>query len=395
MLGAAGFGYYCNDVFDIAQDDKVGKSNSASGHAGPIRLLILLALGFLAMMPWIAFVREALLTAIALSHLLLFVLYSSPPLRLKERGFSGAVVDALYAHVLPSVIILIAFNPKADWQWMVVVTAVAIWQMALGFRSILTHQLSDFSSDRANAVRTYAVRLGVQRTLHLISSVVPVVEAAALFVFVLSIAILNIKLSLASVVTLGLVMLTKPFGEGVLRYHPDRGHVVSSLFNQIQEAYLPLIFLVALCTVDGGYGWVAALHLILFLPGNAQVLNLGKDHVVKPLYYRGFIDLLYIGIFKRSYYGLVNRSYYHGARPFYFDAIRPVYHTFRAVAVHLGYVVLHVFRKSYYGLVVWPSYNVVWKLMVMLWHLLFRIRHGRWHPASGRPVVSDDSEHDK
>ncbi len=354
MIGAAGFGYYCNDVFDIEQDILVGKTNSAAEHSPIIRFLMLVGLACMAVLPWVLMDKGTALIGLAVAHLILFLLYSAPPVRLKNRGWAGAAADTLYAHVLPSVMVLYAFGQHGSPQWSVLIVVAALWQAALGFRSILTHQITDLDSDVFNVTRTFAVDLGRAKAERLLALTLPSIEVFVIFVFVLSIVPLSAGIAFGAVITVALVFISKPFGEGVLKYHRQRNEVVSSIFNQIQEAYLPLIFLVSLCTVDSWYTLVAIIHLFLFLAGNAHVLNLGRDHVVKPLYYRGLIGFIYIGLLKRSYY--------HGARPFYFG-------------------IRWVATRIYYALVVWPAYNIGLRLLVQLWHLAYRVRHGRWHQS--------------
>lgn len=359
MLGAAGFGYYCNDVFDIEQDRIVGKANSAAGHSPIIRLVVLVCLACMAVLPWAVMGRGVVLTVLSVAHLGLFLLYSVPPVRLKDCSWAGATADTLYAHVLPSVMVLLAFGPQDSLQWSGLIVATGLWQGVLGLRSILAHQVADMGSDMINGTGTFAIHLGSARAETLLAVTLPTLEAITIFIFLLSILPLSMGIAFGAIITVGLVMVSRPFGEGVLRYHRYRSEVVSAMFNQIQEAYLPLVFLVALCAVDSLYVPVALIHVLLFFPGNA--------HVVKPLYYRGVIGLLYIG--------LVKRSYYHGAQPFY--------HGIRSALTHLCFAVFHGLRvivlRMWHALIIWPAYNILLRSAVELWHLAFRIRKGHWH----------------
>ena len=52
MIGAASFGHYINDWFDIAQDKAAGKGNAAASHSLLIRICISTLLASMSLLPW-------------------------------------------------------------------------------------------------------------------------------------------------------------------------------------------------------------------------------------------------------------------------------------------------------------------------------------------------------
>src|ERR1043165_8294990 len=110
-FSAAGFGYFLNDCFDIQVDAITGKANQSTGLSLTQRALVLLFLGTVALLS-VSFIGNPFLVFIAFLHLLLFFVYSAPPLRFKNVLLVGLLVDAIYAWVLPIIIIMIIANVR-------------------------------------------------------------------------------------------------------------------------------------------------------------------------------------------------------------------------------------------------------------------------------------------
>ena len=106
-LAAAAFGHYVNDCFDIRSDKVAGKPNQAAGHSVFIRVIISTSLAIAAVFPWIFLPESNQEWIWVLSHLVIFILYSAPPIRLKEKGIFGIFSDSLYALLIP---VFLAFH---------------------------------------------------------------------------------------------------------------------------------------------------------------------------------------------------------------------------------------------------------------------------------------------
>src|SRR5207342_3267862 len=105
VCSCANYGYAINELFDRDEDRRAGRSNVAetvSGR-GMWLIIVLSAISALAFATVAAGRIGALFTA---GELMLPLLYSVPPLRIKERGWLGVCADALAAHVYPAMLAL-------------------------------------------------------------------------------------------------------------------------------------------------------------------------------------------------------------------------------------------------------------------------------------------------
>src|SRR5262249_55828124 len=140
-----------NDAFDREDDRKAGKPNrfdDATAEAFA-RFLALPVIGVVFVL-WHWRNQAELLVAAAILAAV-FLAFSVPPLRLKNRGVGGAIADATGANVLPALmaaLVVIADSGNADhWTWL---AAVAVWSLSFGLRGIVWHQITDEAADAAS-----------------------------------------------------------------------------------------------------------------------------------------------------------------------------------------------------------------------------------------------------
>ncbi len=166
MFGAAGFGYFVNDCFDIEQDAAAGKPNRAGSLSLTNRWLIAIGLLQVSILPWAWLPFNWFSIVLIVLHLLSFLLYSIQPVRLKERYYLGAITDALYSYFLPVWLVahtawLITDFEGKVWQLITLVS----WAMAAGLRNIIQHHIADRRKDRlsgtANIINRYGLRFNV------------------------------------------------------------------------------------------------------------------------------------------------------------------------------------------------------------------------------------------
>jgi 1,4-dihydroxy-2-naphthoate octaprenyltransferase len=191
IAGIAGVAYFINDLGDVRADLLAGKDNAVAGMNWRERALTLTVFLAAALGPWfyLPFTRtSAILLAAEFG---LFVIYCFPPFRLKERGFLGVIADAAYAHTLPAVLAVLTFaylasEPIADLPALLL--AIAGWQLALGMRNIVLHQLQDHDADVAGGNRTLAVTLGPERLATILKTVLVPLEIAGFAGFALAVS---------------------------------------------------------------------------------------------------------------------------------------------------------------------------------------------------------------
>jgi 4-hydroxybenzoate polyprenyltransferase len=172
-------GYALNDLFDVDEDARLGRTNAAAAAGSPRMWAIIGASAVCAetFAVTAAGAFGAILTLIALS---LPVAYSVPPLRIKERRWLGVAADALAAHVYPAMLALVAVT---HWGLRPVTTVlavcVAVWSTAAGLRGILSHQLHTADQDRRAGLRTIVHDLGNERVEKFILAALLPFEVAA------------------------------------------------------------------------------------------------------------------------------------------------------------------------------------------------------------------------
>jgi len=186
VCAAANYGYAINELFDVDEDARAGRVNAAAA----IGVARVRGSAFVsAVVALLAATAAGGLAALALTVLELCqpLVYSVPPLRLKERGWLAVASDALAAHVYPAALALLAV---AHWHVRPVPLSLAVsavvWSAAAGTRGILSHLLSTAERDRIAGLQTIVhVRgsPGLERALRL--GLVPL-ELAAFVVMLLS-----------------------------------------------------------------------------------------------------------------------------------------------------------------------------------------------------------------
>lgn len=157
IIGIAGFGYWLNDLTDIEEDRKKGKKNIIAQLNVLQRIGLLTLFLCLAFLPWLYLPLSQCAAYLLAAQFLVFILYSVPPLRFKERHLLGVLCDAAYAHIIPSALAAITFiaiiGKKPNNFSFYLITLIG-WQTIVGIRNILIHQLKDAQSDLAVGTKT-------------------------------------------------------------------------------------------------------------------------------------------------------------------------------------------------------------------------------------------------
>jgi hypothetical protein len=213
-------------------------------------------------------------------NLALPMLYSIPPIRLKERGILGAMMDALGAHVVPTLLFGISMAAVSErppgWRMTAFLLAAACWALMTGLRGIIVHQVRDRESDLAAGVRTFAgvMGRGTARTL-LFRRIYPA-ELLALSVM-LSVVIPDAPILMAVLPLYLLVELLRVLDDWRLPLL-DPGNRAGDPYvpvanNELYEVWLPLSLGVQLAAAALPYAILPVLQLIVFLPNIRERLK--------------------------------------------------------------------------------------------------------------------------
>lgn len=276
VLGTAGFGYFLNDWTDIRQDAVAGKSNQAAKLSIPIRVLIAAALIGLGWVPWYFLPANAWNLSLLGLQYLIFILYSLPPIRLKERGLAGIVCDMLYGHVIPATIALSTFLSPTHKDFPLFLTLACTVTALMGLRNILLHQIEDRRADKQAGVRTFVLNFGPLRSLNLINRVVLPLEVILIPVMLSALTGWRLILPLVYLGFWAFSYLTFNFWHWPWKYRSrgQRKMLFLHFLNDFYEEWLPVAAAALLCLVDPWFFLLLAAHLLLF---PAFLINLIRD----------------------------------------------------------------------------------------------------------------------
>lgn len=267
FLGSGLFVRYFNDFCDIDQDRRAGKDNIA--EADPPFLRTFKLAGYSAIIPltlWIAGVPAILFFLMGLQHLL-YIIYSLPPIRLKERGWAGVLCDAAYGHAVPAAAGF-AFGYTAgaagspDHLWAYVAIA-GLSQFALGVSNIIYHQLEDHTEDKQAGVQTWVVTTGPDSARAIATNYFIPLSFLALGGYYLLWGVNG--LSLLSVLLVVLLLLFAVYTRQLsLSQVQNRKKQALIAANEMTEVWAPVIILIALLLQDQKYFWLFLFHTLGF-----------------------------------------------------------------------------------------------------------------------------------
>lgn len=175
MILAASFGYYMNDVFDLKQDLQAAKTNHSAKHSWLVKTGISLILIIGILVNWYFLNANSLVLYLIIAQIVAFSLYSFPIIRLKEKPIIGVLTDAIYAHLIPGLVVLLVIYPEIGMQKIALVVFI-LWVLMTGIRNILSHHLVDFENDTLSNTSTSVTQYGKLRIRRLMNHVISPIE---------------------------------------------------------------------------------------------------------------------------------------------------------------------------------------------------------------------------
>jgi len=266
IIGIAGFAYTLNDFTDRKKDEAAGKENIHINKPMWFSMGILLLFLSIALAPWYYFPKTVYTLSLLGIELMLFVLYSVPPFRFKERGFWGVLTDSLYAHAIPALLALTAFDQHGELPftnsrglWI----SLIVWQFCLGIRNILFHQIADYENDIQSGIKTFVTGYSISKTEQLLKKLFIPLEVITFLFFciILSFCYFLMSLTLIAIYILYLFYQRKGYQSST---HPVYRKFCYFFLDDFYIEWLPIIFLLWLITVDVRYIVPFVLHVLLF-----------------------------------------------------------------------------------------------------------------------------------
>lgn len=267
-FGFASLGYLINEWTDIAEDTKAGKHNKLLGFTQRQRVgLFFLVVSFLGL-PWVFLPSDFLSLVLIFIEILLFVLYSIPPFRLKNKLLLPNIIDALYAYVVPILLALHTFVLHyGQFSFHIVFLSLLFGLLfTLGMRNIFIHQINDLHHDMSVGKKTLPVALGLQHANRFLIFLMCI--ETGLIVLLLLNCFVSKTIPFLLLMLLGWLWVSyknqifqRPIVNHVLVYHPVR-----HLYDPIYQLFFPLIILLVLLLQSLNWWPLLLLHFWLFVP---------------------------------------------------------------------------------------------------------------------------------
>jgi 4-hydroxybenzoate polyprenyltransferase len=280
ILAVAGYGYVLNDVFDIDEDRRRGKANRVATLKRWQQAALLLLLASLALAPLVRGPFSTVSTFLAVMNLALPMLYSIPPIRLKERGILGLIADAMGVHVVPALFFAVSIAGLSErsggWRMPGFIAATGFWALVAGLRGIIVHQMVDRRSDLDAGVKTFAGGIDPRTARNVLVRIIFPAELLALSILLLM--IVPAAPILIGVIPLYLVFeLLKVLDDwrlpAVDADPPGGGPYIPLEHNDLYELWLPLSLGIELAVFEPTFVILPVLHLFAFWPSTWRRLE--------------------------------------------------------------------------------------------------------------------------
>ncbi|GIV35079.1 MAG: hypothetical protein KatS3mg031_2614 [Chitinophagales bacterium] len=312
VMVTASAGYLINNYFDYEDDLRAGKAvpgQRLSAAQFILLLVVLLALSTATVAILPGYPYNLLLQVAEIG---IFFAYAAPPLRLKQLPVAGLISDALYAFVIPSLIVLLSFSVNhlaAFIPWLV------LWSLAAGLRNIISHHLADRKADHKAGVFNFANFAGIKTAITLHHSLL----AAEIPLFIL--LLLHGLHAYWLIAAAAVVIMLKLFTTDRYGIHFFRRALIKNLqtgVNDFYEGWWLFFSTVLLTAKQGWFSLLLPIQFLMFSSFASIVMQLMIKYVyyqllVRIIIYRFFIHFLYhrliVGVL---YYGILVNLWHHG-----------------------------------------------------------------------------------
>ncbi len=263
ICGFAATGYLLNDFFDRAKDLKAGKRNFLVNRSPAVIAVCFTGALLCLLLPWLYLPFTTTSAALMALEIGLLLVYSLPPIRLKERGLAGIITDALYAHTVPVVLAAYTFSLAAQQHIPMLPFGLLIgWQTLSGIRNILLHQYDDINADARADSKNWVASVNSNTFLGAISYLIAAEIIVSLCFFVLlAIRQPGFWFCVVLIIAWGLVALNTylqkrriDLADEKTKYYP----------NNVYEKWLPAAVLLILAVGQIAFTAILVVHVWLF-----------------------------------------------------------------------------------------------------------------------------------
>ena len=156
FISLAVFGHVLNDLCDLQSDRLAGKRNLVDTVGKNAALVILFGATGLALV-LISILENPLLLALAGVQILLNLMYSVRPIRMKERGILAIVITGFYERTLPYIMIAVLLVEHVNSDTYLLLLVYLTWSFLWEARNFITGQKADRLLDEQSQQKTISL----------------------------------------------------------------------------------------------------------------------------------------------------------------------------------------------------------------------------------------------
>jgi len=296
FIGTASFGFLLNDTTDINEDFQAGKRNHVANLSVPKRYLLLCLSFIISGLPWLFITYNPAALSFLVLQVLLLIIYSVPPVRLKRFKYPAVFTDAFYSSVLPSLIALFLFaynNNYYNVHWLFLLI-ISLCMLLKGVRNIIVHQIEDFNNDVRINAKTLVVSNGIIRSQGFIYRIILPLELLSLLGFIVSLASI-IDLKTSYIILFLCLLLVYAYSIKRITTQYKFAHY---FINDFYGDFLPVFILILLGLGSNYFLIFLAFHFLIF---RKKPLFLLFSYLVNHFLYHRIIVWLYYKMFCNQY----------------------------------------------------------------------------------------------
>jgi 4-hydroxybenzoate polyprenyltransferase len=155
-LTGTAYGYLANDLADVELDRRAGKPNVFQDMHRAKATLVVATVLVVMVICGLPFIHRSGFLPLWMAWTLAATFYSTPPVRLKERGVMGLGATVAAQHAIPAALAFAALGYLQAWGAFVFISYITM----RGVCSDVGHQMRDRERDEASGATTFAVHHG-------------------------------------------------------------------------------------------------------------------------------------------------------------------------------------------------------------------------------------------
>jgi len=268
------YGFLVNDYFDMKYDILAGKIRSVQMMSRRFVIAWIVILSITCMV-FLIFLKNILFSIVYLISFVLAFYYSAPPVRFKIRGFLGLFVNCLIEKTLMTLAIFCYFN-----HFGIDTIVFIIASFFLHLTDIYTHQIYDYELDLKTRVKTFVVKIGLEKALTIYYKIICPVT---FFIAILLVVVICVGIPQSTVIV---VISSLIYGFGSIYIYRGKLHRkeevvplyisgVYFLIHNMMPVFLAFLLLIR-------YSPYAPLFILVLI---SQYYTI-KYKIVKPIFHR-------------------------------------------------------------------------------------------------------------